>query len=189
MKLICGLGNPGLEYHNTRHNVGWWLLDQLHKEGQFDKFRRVGNVHAADGRLWDHDVRLLKPLTYMNRSGAAIAPYRKDPDFNVSQNLLILVDDVALPVGKFRIRPSGSAGGHNGLKSIEAVLQSQDYPRLRIGVGAVPPGEDMADWVLSEMPEEDMKQIYELMPALIDTTKKWLTTPPAAATSDHTSTP
>ena len=175
MKLICGLGNPGLEYHNTRHNVGWWLLDELHREGQFEKFRRVGNVHAADGRLWEHEVRLIKPLTYMNRSGAVLAPYKNDPDFNIAAQLLVLVDDVALPVGKFRIRPSGSSGGHNGLKSIEGVLQSQDYARLRVGVGAPPPGEDMADYVLDAMPDDEMKQVYELMPKLFDEVKRWLT--------------
>jgi PTH1 family peptidyl-tRNA hydrolase len=174
--LIVGLGNPGLEYHNTRHNVGWWLLDELHKEGQFDKFRRMGNVHAADGRFQDKDVRLIKPLTYLNRSGAVLAPYRNDPDFDFKSQLLILVDDVALPVGKFRFRPSGSAGGHNGLKHIEAVLQSQEYARLRVGVGAVPPGEDMADWVLSAMPDDDMKMIYDLMPQMIEAVSKWVTT-------------
>ena len=177
MKLICGLGNPGLEYHNTRHNVGWWLLDELHKEGQFDKFRRAGNVHAADGRLWEHDVRLIKPLTYMNRSGAVLAPYKNELGSSLlGSSLLILVDDVALPVGKFRFRPSGSAGGHNGLKSVEAVLQSQEYARLRVGVGAPPPGEDMADYVLDAMPDEEMKQIYELMPSLLSAVRTWLNT-------------
>ena len=176
MKLVCGLGNPGLEYHSTRHNVGWWVLDELQKEWQFDKFRRVGNGHATEGRLGDETIRLVKPLTYMNRSGAVLAPYRNDPDFNFAKDLLVIVDDVALPVGKFRYRASGSAGGHNGLKSIEAVLQSQEYPRLRIGVGAVPPGEDMADWVLSAFEEEDEKQVRDLFPSITEAVRTWALT-------------
>ena len=89
MKVICGLGNPGSDYHWTRHNVGWWLLDHLQQHWQFDRFRRVGNAQAAEGRLEGQDVRLLKPLTYMNRSGAALAPLKKDPDFNFAEQLLV----------------------------------------------------------------------------------------------------
>lgn len=174
MKVVCGLGNPGSDYHWTRHNVGWWLLDELQKEWHFDRFRRVGSAQAADGRLDGQDVRLLKPLTYMNRSGAALAPLRKDPDFDFAKQLLIAVDDVALPVGRARIRANGSAGGHNGLKSVEAVLQMQDYARLRIGVGGAPAGEDLADWVLANFEQEDETRVRELMPKLVDVVRVWL---------------
>ncbi|MGQ0813484.1 MAG: aminoacyl-tRNA hydrolase [Gemmatimonadota bacterium] len=173
VKVICGLGNPGSEYHATRHNVGWWLLDLIHKEWHFERFRRVGNAHAAEGRLEDQPLRLIRPLTYMNRSGAALGALRQDPAFDFARDLLVIVDDAALPVGRARIRPSGSAGGHNGLKSIEAVLQTEDYARLRIGVGGAPEGEDLADWVLSDFEPDDEKRVVELLPKLVATTRAW----------------
>lgn len=184
MKVICGLGNPGSDYHWTRHNVGWWLLDELQKEWQFERFRRVGNAQAADGRLEGQDIRLLKPLTYMNRSGAALAPLKKDPDFDFARDLLVVVDDVALAVGRARIRANGSAGGHNGLKSVEAVLQSQEYARLRIGVGGAPEGEDLADWVLANFEKEDEEQVRALMPKLVAVTRVWLLEGTDAAIKD-----
>src|SRR5687768_16099367 len=174
VKVICGLGNPGSEYETTRHNVGWWLLDHLQREWHFERFRRAGNAHAADGRLGVQRVRLIKPLTYMNRSGAALGHLRQDPDFDFTRDLLVLVDDVALPVGKTRMRPNGSAGGHNGLKSIEAVLQTNNYTRLRIGVGGAPPGEDLADWVLADFEPEDEKHILDMMPKLTDVCRAWV---------------
>ncbi|MGQ0561314.1 MAG: aminoacyl-tRNA hydrolase [Gemmatimonadota bacterium] len=174
MKVVCGLGNPGTEYQATRHNVGWWLLDLLQREWQCERFRRVGNTHAAEGRLEDQAVLLLKPLTYMNRSGAALATLRLDAAFDFGTDLLVIVDDVALPVGKARVRPSGSAGGHNGLKSIEAVLQTQDYARLRIGVGEPPAGEDLADWVLSDFEPEDEQRVAELLPGLAQVVRTWV---------------
>lgn len=174
VKVICGLGNPGSEYETTRHNVGWWLLDHVQREWQFERFRRVGNAHAADGRIEDQRVRLVKPLTYMNRSGAALGVLRQDPEFDFARDLLVLVDDVALPVGKARMRPNGSAGGHNGLKSIQAVLQTHNYARLRMGVGECPPNEDLADWVLSSFEPEDEKRIIEMLPKLADVTRAWV---------------
>jgi peptidyl-tRNA hydrolase, PTH1 family len=153
--------------------VGWWLLDLIQREWQFERFRRLGNAQATEGRLGGQSVRLIKPLTYMNRSGAALGPLRQDPEFDFSRNLLVLVDDVALPVGKARIRPAGSAGGHNGLKSIEAALRMQEYPRLRIGVGE-PAGADLADWVLSEFDDDDEKQVIELLPKLAEVARTWV---------------
>jgi peptidyl-tRNA hydrolase, PTH1 family len=174
MKVIVGLGNPGAEYISTRHNVGWWLLDRLHQEWRFDKFRRDGNAVAAEGRVEGHDVLMVKPTTYMNRSGAAVARLLLEPEFNPSRDLLVLVDDVALPCGKARLRPSGSAGGHNGLKSIEASLRSQEYARLRIGVGEKPPGFDLADWVLGTFEAEEEDAVRELFPTLVDTVATWI---------------
>jgi PTH1 family peptidyl-tRNA hydrolase len=111
----------------------------------------------------------------MNRSGAAIAPLRTSPDFDPSQNLLILVDEVALPLGRFRLRGAGSAGGHNGLKSVEAALQRQDYARLRIGVGPAPPGlEDLADFVLDEFAPEEREVIEELLEPMSQAVECWL---------------
>jgi PTH1 family peptidyl-tRNA hydrolase len=111
----------------------------------------------------------------MNRSGAAIAPLRALPDFDPSQQLLILVDDVALSVGRFRLRGAGSAGGHNGLKSIEGVLQRQDYARLRIGVGPAPPGlDDLADFVLDQFSREERDTINELLDPMSEAVECWL---------------
>lgn len=124
-----------------------------------------------DGR----PVRVLKPQTYMNRSGAAVAPFGALPGFDPATDLLVLVDDVALPVGRYRLRGAGSAGGHNGLKSIEGTLQRQDYARLRIGVGPVPPGlEDLADFVLDTFEPEERRVLDELLDPMADAVEFWL---------------
>lgn len=174
MKAIVGLGNPGAEYHKTRHNVGWWLLDHVQQAWRFDKFRRDGNAVAAEGRFEDQDVLLIKPTTYMNRSGSAVARLLYAPEFNPAADLLILVDDVALPVGRSRIRARGSAGGHNGLKSVEASLRSQDYARLRIGVGEAPAGVELEDWVLSTFDPDEEKLVLDQLPKLTEVTGVWL---------------
>jgi PTH1 family peptidyl-tRNA hydrolase len=111
----------------------------------------------------------------MNRSGAAIAPLRTLPDFDPSRDLLVVVDDVALPVGRFRMRGAGSSGGHNGLKSIEGTLQRQDYPRLRIGVGPAPAGlEDLADFVLDGFTQEEDNLIDQLLDPMSEAVETWL---------------
>ncbi len=120
-------------------------------------------------------VRILKPTTFMNRSGAALASLRAEPTFNPARDLLILVDDFQIPLGTFRLRSDGSAGGHNGLKSIEGALQSQQYARLRIGVGPLPEGvSDWADYVLAPFEPDEVEQINALMPQMIEAVDKWL---------------
>ena len=120
-------------------------------------------------------VRILKPTTFMNRSGAALASLRAGPTFTPARDLLILVDDFQIPLGTFRFRPEGSAGGHSGLKSIESALQSQQYARLRIGVGPLPEGiGDWADYVLNNFEPEEREQVESLMPRMIDQVEKWL---------------
>jgi PTH1 family peptidyl-tRNA hydrolase len=117
----------------------------------------------------------MKPQTYMNRSGAALAPLRALPGFDPSADLLVLTDDVALPVGRFRLRGAGSAGGHNGLKSIEGALERQDYARLRIGVGPVPAGlEELADFVLGPLEPEERKAIEDLLDPMAEAVECWL---------------
>lgn len=139
------------------------------------QFRRGDRAREAQGTWQDLPVRVLKPQTYMNRSGAAIAPLRSLPEFDPSQHLLILVDDVALPVGRFRLRGAGSAGGHNGLKSIEGVLQRQDYARLRIGVGPPPPVlDDLADYVLDEFTAEERELVSALLDPMAEAVEVWL---------------
>lgn len=174
-RVIACLGNPGGEYSTTRHNVGWWFADRAAEAWGLGRFRKQGQAAVATGRVEGVPVELIKPMTYMNRSGAALAPLRRMRDFDVSRDLLVVVDDVALEPGRVRLRPGGSAGGHNGLKSVEASLGTRDYPRLRIGVGAKPAGMDLADWVLSSPPRDDRQAILSLLPELIDGVALWLT--------------
>ena len=153
--LIAGLGNPEAKYDGTRHNAGFAALDYLSGKWGISvsktKFQGLWGQGEVDG----HKVVLLKPLTYMNLSGDSIAPlagFFKIP----ADHVIVLCDDITQNPGKLRIRPSGSAGGHNGLKSIIARLGGDGFPRIRIGVGAKPrPDYDLADWVLGKFPAED----------------------------------
>lgn len=121
------------------------------------------------------ELLLLKPQTYMNRSGAALLPLRDLPDFDIPRDLLILVDDAALPVGSFRLRGAGSTGGHNGLKSIEGTLRRQDYARLRVGVGPPPPGlDDLADFVLAEFEPEEARLLEALLAPMAEAVECWV---------------
>src|SRR5205807_8057652 len=120
-------------------------------------------------------VRMLNPTTNTNASGAALASLRADPTFDPARDLLILVDDFAIPSGTFRLRAEGSAGGHNGLKSIESALLSQQYARLRIGVGPLPEGvSDWSDYVLAPFTSEQIEQIEALMPQMVDAADRWV---------------
>lgn len=172
-----GLGNPGPEYERTRHNVGWWVLDHLADVWRFDGWRKDGDARVASGSVSGQRVRLVKPQTFMNLSGAALRPYLRREGWRVADDLLVVVDEVALPVGTFRIRARGSAGGHNGLKSIEGAAGTQDYPRLRIGVGPEDPSRrrgDLADYVLSEFGKRDGETVRELLPTLAEVCETWL---------------
>jgi PTH1 family peptidyl-tRNA hydrolase len=170
-----GLGNPGPEYQDTRHNAGFRLADQLADRWRLGQFRRGERAREAQGTWQGMPVRILKPQTYMNRSGAALAPLRATPEFDPSRHLLILVDEVALPLGRFRLRGAGSAGGHNGLKSVEAALQRQDYARLRIGVGPAPAGlEDLADFVLDGFTPEEREVMEQLLEPMSEAVECWL---------------
>jgi PTH1 family peptidyl-tRNA hydrolase len=158
VKLLIALGNPGERYRDTRHNAGWWLADHLVNRWSFGRFRRRGRVAESAGRHEGRDIAVLKPLTFMNRSGQALRGFRELPGWEPETDLLVLVDDLALEPGRFRLRGSGSAGGHNGLLSIEGALRSQQYARFRIGVGAPADRDvDRADWVLSA-PRPDQEE-------------------------------
>lgn len=185
MKVVCGLGNPGPEYDATRHNVGWWLVDRLAVDWKLGPFRRKGPALEAAGRVGSHAVVLLKPHTWMNRSGAALAALGRDADFDIARDLLVVVDDAAIDAGRLRFRSSGSAGGHNGLKSVEAVLGTRDYARLRIGVGPVPQGADLADFVLSAMGAADEETVLERLGSAAEGVRTWLEEGIEAAMSRH----
>ena len=177
MRAVVGLGNPGPEYAATRHNAGFWLAEALVAHWGFPPFRRGERARFTEGEVDGVPVRILKPTTYMNSSGAALASLRADPAFNPARDLLILVDDFQIPSGTFRLRGEGSSGGHNGLKSIEAALQAQAYARLRIGVGPLPEGmSDWSEYVLAPFDPEQLEQLQTLKPELIAAVEQWLPT-------------
>lgn len=178
MKVILGLGNPGREYAATRHNVGWWLIDHLADVWHLDGWKKDGESQVANGAVGGVKVRLVKPQTFMNLSGQALKNYVRRPFWSAAKDLLVVVDEVQLPVGRFRIRARGSAGGHNGLKSVEHALGSQDYGRLRIGVGPADERKgiykDLADFVLSPFARDERDDVLSLLPQLATTTETWL---------------
>ena len=172
MKVILGLGNPGKEYEHTRHNVGWWLTDHLADRWGFDGWKKDGQARVAQGHLpgVKETVRLVKPQTYMNLSGGVLVQYARRPFWAAANDLLVLVDEAALPVGTWRLRAEGGAGGHNGLKSIQQSLGTQQYPRLRIGVGDPerPPGGPLKDFVLGGLGKREGESIRELFPIMTE---------------------
>ena len=169
-----GLGNPGPEYDDSRHNVGWWVVDRFACDHDFAVFERAPRRLETGGTVGDTTVLLVKPRTYMNRSGLALTTLWRIAGFEAVTDLLVVTDDANLEVGRVRFRPGGGAGGHNGLKSISAALGTTDYARLRIGVGTRPAGTDLSDWVLSPMPAEDEEVVTELLPELSRGVRVWV---------------
>ncbi|MEO5903174.1 MAG: aminoacyl-tRNA hydrolase [Gemmatimonadaceae bacterium] len=178
MKVILGLGNPGRQYEATRHNVGWWVLDHLADVWHFDGWKRDGEAMVSNAAIAGTKVRLIKPLTYMNLSGNVLKNYLRRPFWAPQKDLLVIVDEVQIPVGKFRLRARGSAGGHNGLRSVATALGNQEYPRLRIGVGPTPERKnvymDLADFVLAPFARDEREDIISLMPRLNAVVESWL---------------
>ena len=156
--IVVGLGNPEPQYLRTRHNAGWWLVDLLAERHDIDIKRAHSTTRLGIGKINGHTVALAKPRTYVNRSGTAVNYLLTR--FGVDRDrLLVVYDEIALDAGKLRLRPRGSAAGHNGIKSVIDALGSQDFKRLRIGVGGPPPGADRVGWVLGEMSSEDQRLV------------------------------
>ena len=174
VKIVVGLGNPGPEHDATRHNVGWWVVDRLAYDWGFGAFEKEDRALVTEGEVGESHVQLLKPTTYMNRSGLSLLRLGEMESFQISEDLLVVVDDAALDVGRVRFRPEGGSGGHKGLKSVSGVLQSDAYARLRIGVGLKPEGQDLADWVLSRMPQEDEDIVVDLLPIMTGAIEAWI---------------
>lgn len=158
MKLIVGLGNPGRQYHATRHNIGFRVLDELAERlgVRFDQEKYDGLVATAE--CAGKKLLLLKPLTYMNRSGIAVAKAARNRPL-ADDDLLVVLDEVQLPLGTLRLRPDGSDGGHNGLRSVIELYGSNAFPRLRIGVGDKKAGVALSDHVLSTFTPEEKPDV------------------------------
>lgn len=160
MKLIVGLGNPEARYDGTRHNVGFDVIDLMaDKFGiGLDTVKHKGIY--GKGKIEGQTVILLKPMTYMNLSGESVsqvaAYYKIAPE-----DIIVVYDDINLDVGRLRVRGKGSAGGHNGIKNIIAHLHTEDFPRVRVGIGKKPPKMDLADYVLSHFSDEEVKSMQE----------------------------
>lgn len=159
--LIAGLGNIGPEYHETRHNIGFMVVDALAQQHEaFFAFNKL--AYTCELKHKGRSIFLIKPTTYMNLSGKAVNYWLQQYKVPL-ENLLVIVDDLALPFGKMRLRPSGSSAGHNGLKDIEAVLGTQNYARLRFGIGNNYPKGKQADYVLSKFTAEEMTEMPLLL--------------------------
>ena len=173
--LIVGLGNPGKNYEFTRHNAGFLTLDHIASELDTEITNLKNNALVADVVIDGHRCLLVKPQTFMNNSGTAvrdIAKFYKIPP----EKIIVIFDDISLPCGKLRISRKGTDGGHNGIKSIIYHLNSDLFPRIKIGIGAKPnPEYDLADWVLSKFGKDDMEQLKaaitkatEVLPFILD---------------------
>lgn len=172
MKLVVGLGNPGVEYERTRHNVGYRVIEELARRHGLRSWRRQFSGLSASGPIGQEKVLLLKPTTYMNRSGQSVREaatfYRIE-----AGDLLVVLDDMALPLGRVRLRPQGSAGGHKGLADVIEQLGTEAFGRLRFGIEQVS-GERMVDHVLSPFTPEEAKIVDEAVARAADAVECWL---------------
>lgn len=169
--LVVGLGNPDKKYRNTRHNTGFIAVDCMAKQLGVEIGKKKFDSLTAETVIAGEKVLLMKPQTYMNLSGVAVekaASFYKIPP----ENVIIIFDDISLPVGKLRIRRKGTHGGHNGIRSIIDYLQSENFPRIKAGIGERPnPNYDLADWVLSTFKEDELKGIEEVASHCLDIVK------------------
>ena len=173
MKVIVGLGNPGLRYAKTRHNLGFWVIDELSTRWQIPLTKHKFQAKYGEGLAQGEKVVLVKPQTFMNRSGESV---RGLVDFYQLEltDLLVIYDDLALQPGILRIKGAGSAGGHNGVDNIINHLKTTEFPRLRVGIGSVPPFLTSADYVLQGIGEGELKILEEACQEAADAVELWL---------------
>lgn len=179
--IVVFLGNPGPKYRDTRHNAGFMAADAMEKKLGISINKLRFKALTAQAALGGEKVLLLKPQTYMNLSGESVSPaaafYKVPPE-----HIIVVSDEVSLPIGKLRIRKSGSAGGHNGLKNIIAMLGTDAFPRIRMGVGAPPHADyDMADWVLSSFKNQDADDMRSLAVRVCDAVECYIAEGPDRA--------
>lgn len=172
MRLIVGLGNPGPEYKNTRHNIGFMAVEAMAARYGVDKQQSKYNAMIAHCLIGGEKALLLKPLTYMNLSGRSVQPvmqfYKLQP-----RELMVIYDDMDLPLGKLRIRKSGGPGGHKGMLSIIGALGTQDFPRMRVGIDR-PLHHDNVNWVLSQFGSEEKACIQSTIDSTVEAVEKWI---------------
>ncbi|AOZ97539.1 aminoacyl-tRNA hydrolase [Butyrivibrio hungatei] len=184
MYVIAGLGNPEKKYFETRHNVGFATIDALSDKYNIELTETKFKAAFGKGRIGNERVILVKPLTYMNLSGEAIRPICDYFKVDSKEELIVISDDVDLDVGKIRVRPKGSAGGHNGLKSIIAQLGHSEFNRVRVGVGKRPKEYDMVDWVLGHFQGEDAVSIKEGINKAVNAVEEIISTGVDSAMND-----
>ena len=184
MLIIAGLGNPGREYENTRHNAGFMVLDALADKLGADISERKHKALCGKAVIGGQKVILLKPQTYMNSSGESIraaADYYKV----APEDILVIYDDISLAPGQLRIRAKGSAGGHNGIKSIIAHLGTQEFPRVKVGIGEKPPRMDLADYVLGHFSEGEKRIMADAVKEAADAVCEIVNVGIEQAMNDH----
>lgn len=167
--LVAGLGNIGPEYELTRHNIGFLVLDRM-ADNEKVEFTTGRLADKAEVKFKGRQLHLIKPNTYVNLSGKAIAYWLQELKIP-KENLIVVVDEIALPFGKIRLKPSGSAGGHNGLKNIEMLLATQDYPRMRVGIGSEYSKGQQVDYVLSNFSAQEFEELPAVMDRVIEAIK------------------
>ena len=178
-KVVVGLGNPGSRYEKTRHNIGWMVLDRLaDRTGSGGRAKARDGAATVRGRLDDGELVLVKPTTYMNLSGIAVRKVLARERVPLDE-LLIVVDDMALPFGRLRLREHGSAGGHNGLRSIIGELETDAFARLRVGIGAPPRG--AVEHVLGDFAHAEQRDLDAVLDAAADAVEQWARAGTAAA--------
>lgn len=176
MKLIVGLGNPGRQYEDTRHNVGFKVIDELSARLTITLDKTKFNGLFGMGNVGGEKVLLLKPLTYMNLSGESIRPLMDYYDIDI-EDMIVVYDELDLPVGKIRIRTKGSAGGHNGMKSIIAHLGTQNFNRIRIGVDRPKSGMSITNYVLGQFSDEEKASVEDTIKKSASACERWIETP------------
>ncbi len=169
-----GLGNPGTRYENTRHNLGFLVLQKVLTPEFGLKFKKTSQGLSASARIGEDEVHFLMPQTYMNLSAQAVAPYLKDLDIPLS-HLLVVYDDVDIPFGQMKFRALGSSGGHQGIESLLDTLRLDGFHRLRIGIGRPAPGQETAEYVLEGFSAEEKKALPDLLRQAGEVVKSWLT--------------
>ena len=162
MKLIVGLGNPGRRYERTRHNLGFLVIDRIAAQNRIELGKIFCDALVGEGALENDKVVLAKPQTYMNRSGESVAPLGREYGIG-PEDLIVINDDLDLPFGRIRIRPSGSAGGHRGLVSIMEKLAGAQFHRVRIGIGRPPEGMESAEYVLEPFNAAESEGLDEIV--------------------------
>jgi len=180
MKLIVGLGNPGRRYRGTRHNVGWEVLARLADRAGIRVSQDEGWAEVGRGTIGRQRVLLARPVTYMNVSGEAVRDLRRRHRLR-PEDILVIVDDIDLPLGRLRLRAGGSAGGHNGLKSVIEALGTTEFPRLRVGIGRPPLGVDPAEFVLTRFTDGEAAAVEKSLTRAAEAVETAVTAGIAAA--------